>query len=167
VAVSRKSGEGGRAPAGARRRRADDDREYARDEQDAGAEDEIEEIEDSEESEAAADGEEAERPREAEPAAAAGRSGGRRSRRALSARDAGEAGLRHLTGIIPKTVEGITAVRPDDDGWTVEVEILDAKHIPSSSDTLALYEVEIDDEGELMSYRRIAQYSRAKGREAP
>jgi hypothetical protein len=84
----------------------------------------------------------------------------------VSAMEAGEAGLRHISAIVTKNVEVVTAVRPTDDGWTVEIELLDARHIPSSSDTLALYEVDIDAAGELMSYRRTAMYSRARGREA-
>lgn len=86
-----------------------------------------------------------------------------RARAGLSATDAAQAALHHITGMTGKSAEGIVSVRPDEDGWTVGVELLDARHIPSSSDTLALYEVEIDADGELKSYHRVARYSRARG----
>ena len=139
-----------RAPADVRRRRADEDEDYDDyddyDDYEEGAEgDQYEQEEDQDQSERA-------------PA--------RRDKGAkLSAMDASEAGLRHITAIVTKNVEGVTAVRPTDSGWTVEIELLDARHIPSSSDTLALYEVDVDAAGELMSYRRTAMYSRARGRE--
>lgn len=87
----------------------------------------------------------------------------RRPRPGLTATDAATAALGHITGMTGKSAEGIVSVRPEDDGWVVGVELLDARHIPSSSDTLALYEVEIDGDGELRSYHRSARYSRARG----
>lgn len=79
----------------------------------------------------------------------------------LSATRAARAALGHITDMTGKPAEGITSVRPDENGWTVGVELLDARHIPRSSDTLALYAVEIDADGELRSYQRVARYSRA------
>lgn len=84
----------------------------------------------------------------------------------LNAAEAAREGLRRITALTAKTAEGVTSVEPAEDGWIVGVELLDAKRIPSSSDTLALYEVEIDTDGELTSYRRVARYSRARGSEA-
>jgi len=144
-----------RATAGVRRRRADEDNDY--DEYENDDEYEEDEYEDEDEDEYQEEDEGEDRHEKA-PA--------RRDKGAkLSAMDVGEAGLRHLAAIVTKTVEGVTAVRPSDSGWTVEIEVLDSRHIPSSSDTLALYEVEVDPTGELMSYRRTAMYSRARGRE--
>jgi len=35
--------------------------------------------------------------------------------------------------------------------------------VPSSTDVLAIYEIELDMDGELMSYRRVRRYSRGRG----
>ncbi|QLY33922.1 gas vesicle protein GvpO [Nocardia huaxiensis] len=73
----------------------------------------------------------------------------------LSASQTAAAGTRHIAELTGKEVVGATGVRPRDDGWTVEVEVLEDAHIPSSADVLALYELELDENGELLSYRRI------------
>jgi hypothetical protein len=43
------------------------------------------------------------------------------------------------------------------------VEVLEDRHIPSSTDVLATYEIETDMDGELISYRRDQRYSRGHG----
>ena len=55
-----------------------------------------------------------------------------------------------------------TSVSPTDDGWLVEVEMIEDRRIPSSSDILALYEVELDLDGELLAYRRVRRYLRGR-----
>ena len=35
-----------------------------------------------------------------------------------------------------------------DDGWPVEVEVLEVRRIPNTTDVLALYEVEVDGKGD-------------------
>jgi hypothetical protein len=85
---------------------------------------------------------------------------GRRHSRALPAAAAGEAGLRHITDLTAKEVEGATRVQPVEDGWVVEVEVVEDHRIPSSGDILALYEAELDIEGNLLSYQRKRRYRR-------
>jgi gas vesicle protein GvpO len=53
-------------------------------------------------------------------------------------------------------------VSPTDDGWLVEVEMIEDRRIPSSSDVLALYEVELDLDGELLAYHRVRRYLRGQ-----
>jgi hypothetical protein len=45
----------------------------------------------------------------------------------------------------------------------VEVEVVEDRRIPSSGDILALYEAEMDMEGNLLAYRRIRRYRRGRG----
>jgi hypothetical protein len=68
--------------------------------------------------------------------------------------------MREMTA---KDPEGVTSVAPAEDGWTVEVEVVEDRRIPSSADVLALYEVQIDTEGSLKSYRRTRRYTRGRG----
>ena len=49
----------------------------------------------------------------------------------------------------------MTSVRRADEGWTVGLEVVESHRIPSSTDMLAIYEAEMDAEGELVSYRRV------------
>jgi hypothetical protein len=86
-----------------------------------------------------------------------------RSSRRLTAVTAGRAGLRYITELTGKGVEGVTMVKPAGDGWTVEVEVVEDHRVPSSGDTLAIYAVDLDSEGDLVSYRRVRSYKRARG----
>jgi hypothetical protein len=86
-----------------------------------------------------------------------------RPSRRLTAVTAGRAGLRYITELTGREVEGVTMVKPAGDGWTVEVEVVEDHRVPSSGDTLAIYAVELDSEGDLVSYRRVRSYKRAKG----
>ena len=57
----------------------------------------------------------------------------------------------------------MTSLAPTDDGgWLIELEAVEARRIPSSSDILALYEMLLDAGGELVSYRRIRRYPRGR-----
>jgi hypothetical protein len=89
----------------------------------------------------------------------------RRPRRArgLSAARAARAGLHQIAELTGKKPEGVTGVEPADDGWVVGVEVVEDRRIPSSTDILAVYEADVDSEGELASYRRIRRYSRGSG----
>ncbi|MFI7440515.1 gas vesicle protein GvpO [Nonomuraea indica] len=83
--------------------------------------------------------------------------------RRLNAMTAGEAGLRHIAELTSRQTEGVTLVKPQDDGWLVGVEVVEDRRIPSSGDILALYEAELDEEGNLLSYRRLRRYRRGSG----
>jgi hypothetical protein len=89
----------------------------------------------------------------------------RRPRRArgLSAARAARAGLHQIAELTGKKPEGVTGVEPADDGWLVGVEVVEDRRIPSSADILAIYEADVDSEGELASYRRVRRYSRGRG----
>lgn len=84
-------------------------------------------------------------------------------RRRLSAGKAGQLARRQITELIDTDPEGVSGVRPSDDGWVVTVEVVEDRRIPSSTDLLATYEVELDPDGELMSYRRLRRYARGRG----
>ena len=65
--------------------------------------------------------------------------------------------LLELTGKAP---EGVTGFERTDDGWKVEVEVVEVRRIPDTADILALYELSVDEDGELEGYRRLRRYSR-------
>jgi hypothetical protein len=67
-----------------------------------------------------------------------------------------------VAGLTSKKPVGITGVEPTDDGWRVEVEVVEDGRIPSTSDIMALYEVDLDQNGELLAYRRTRRYVRGR-----
>ncbi|SRR5579875_3129114 len=86
-----------------------------------------------------------------------------RQRSALTARKAAEAALRQIAEFTTKQAEGVTGVERTEDGWVIGIEVVEDRRIPSSTDILATYEAAIDDNGELMSYRRTRRYARGRG----
>lgn len=68
--------------------------------------------------------------------------------------------LSELTGREPECVIGIHRT---DDGWQVELEVVESRRIPDSTDILATYEVQTDEDGDLMGYQRVRRYVRGKG----
>ena len=89
-------------------------------------------------------------------------SGKSRKDKSLTAATAASEALAHIKELVSSKPMGITSVEPTEDGWLVEVEVLEERRIPSSADQLALYAVELDPEGELMAYRRTKQYGRGR-----
>jgi hypothetical protein len=65
--------------------------------------------------------------------------------------------LVELTG---RDVEGVTAMERTDDGWLVEVEVLEVRRIPDTTDVLGTYELTLDEDGEIDGYRRLRRYVR-------
>ena len=67
-----------------------------------------------------------------------------------------------LAELVGCPAEGITGIRRNEDGWVVEVEVLEVERVPETSDVLASYEVEIDNDGEIVEFRRIRRYLRTQ-----
>jgi|tagenome__1003787_1003787.scaffolds.fasta_scaffold20988077_10 hypothetical protein len=67
---------------------------------------------------------------------------------------------RQLLELTGREAEGVTSLQRTDDGWSVQVELVEVRRIPDTTDVLAVYEVEVDSRGELQGYRRLKRYSR-------
>jgi Gas vesicle synthesis protein GvpO len=62
-----------------------------------------------------------------------------------------------------KEPEGIVSLqKADQGGWVIGVEVVETRRIPDSTDILAVYEAELDAEGELVAYRRVKRYTRCQ-----
>ena len=81
----------------------------------------------------------------------------------LSAAQAARVGLRQIAELTAKNPAGVTSVEPTDEGWVVGVEVIEDRRVPSSADIMAIYEVTIDIDGSLVSYRRTRRYPRGRG----
>ena len=58
--------------------------------------------------------------------------------------------------------ESVISIERKDEEWRVGVEVVEVSRIPDSADILAVYEVRLDADGDLISYRRIRRYARGQ-----
>jgi hypothetical protein len=58
--------------------------------------------------------------------------------------------------------EAVTSIERVNGHWRIGVEVLETKRIPDSADILAIYEVQLEPDGELSSYRRVSRYERGR-----
>ncbi|MFH9657713.1 gas vesicle protein [Streptomyces sp. NPDC017248] len=67
--------------------------------------------------------------------------------------------LTELTGLVPETV---SSFEQTEDGWSLEVEVLELARVPDTMSLMASYQVELDPEGQLTGYRRVRRYERGR-----
>ena len=79
--------------------------------------------------------------------------------RVSAARIASEA-ARQLMELSGKQSEGVTSLERTDEGWKIQVEVVELRRIPDTTDVLALYELDVDEQGALEGYRRLRRYTR-------
>jgi Gas vesicle synthesis protein GvpO len=80
--------------------------------------------------------------------------------RRISGPRAAAAAARQLTELTGRPAEGVVGLEPDEDGWRVEVEVVEVHRIPETTDVMAVYEVEVDTGGDVREFRRIRRYVR-------
>jgi hypothetical protein len=77
-----------------------------------------------------------------------------------SASQVASAAARQLLELTGREAEGVTGLERTDDGWTVKVEVVEVRRIPDTTDVLALYEVDVDSDGDMLGYHRVRRYTR-------
>ena len=87
-------------------------------------------------------------------------SSGNGSRKRLSGTRAAALAQQHIEELTGKQVESVSGLSRQPDGWTVTVELVELERVPPTTDILASYRVELDQDGELMGYDRVSRYYR-------
>lgn len=91
---------------------------------------------------------------------------GERARRSvIGAAQAAGTAADHVAMLTGRQPERVTAVERTEDGWRVGIEVLETHRIPDSTDILAVYRVIVDQDGELISYRREQRHYRGRAEE--
>ncbi|MFD9572479.1 gas vesicle protein [Streptomyces sp. NPDC059982] len=65
--------------------------------------------------------------------------------------------LAQLLGRVP---DSVTSLKPTQDGWEAQVEVVELERIPDTTSVMASYKVALDPDGALVSYERTRRYSR-------
>lgn len=80
----------------------------------------------------------------------------------ISAPDAMRKAARQLSELLGSDPDSVSALKPDDDGWTADVEVVEIERIPDTSSVMASYRVTLDSQGQLLGYERKRRYSRGQ-----
>ncbi|POX50873.1 gas vesicle protein [Streptomyces sp. Ru71] len=67
--------------------------------------------------------------------------------------------LAELTGMNP---ESVSSFEQTEDGWSLEVEVLELARVPDTMSLMASYQVDLDPEGQLTGYRKVRRYERGR-----
>jgi hypothetical protein len=65
------------------------------------------------------------------------------------------------TDVIGRGLDGIIEVSRDEDNRRAVVEIIERRSVPDTQDILGQYEIELDESGEVIGYRRLEKYRRS------
>ncbi|HEX3335103.1 MAG TPA: gas vesicle protein [Jatrophihabitans sp.] len=65
-----------------------------------------------------------------------------------------------LAELLGRDPEGVISLERTDDGWRIGIEVVETRRIPDTADILAEYEIDADERGRLVGYRRARRYTR-------
>jgi hypothetical protein len=71
--------------------------------------------------------------------------------------------LMQLTG---RDIDGTSGIERTDEGWRVLLEVVEVTRVPRSMDVLGLYEVIVDQDGDLVRYERLRRYGRTQSEDS-
>jgi Gas vesicle synthesis protein GvpO len=88
--------------------------------------------------------------------------GDRQERASLSAQELTEAALSTIADLTRFEPESVTALEWDGESWHASVDVLELERIPNTTDVLATYDAQLDDEGTLLGYKRKRRFIRGQ-----
>ncbi len=67
-----------------------------------------------------------------------------------------------LTELLDRDSESVVGIQRTDDGWEVDLEVVETRRIPDTTDVLATYRVRADESGDVQGYERLERYIRGQ-----
>ncbi|WP_328768717.1 gas vesicle protein GvpO [Streptomyces sp. NBC_00286] len=67
-----------------------------------------------------------------------------------------------LAELLGTTPDSVSALRPTQDGWTADVEVVELVRVPDTMTVMATYRVTLDLRGQLLGYERVRRYARGQ-----
>ncbi|MGY5035789.1 gas vesicle protein GvpO [Streptomyces sp. 900116325] len=86
----------------------------------------------------------------------------KRTSRRLSAPRAMRYAAEQLQELLGRAPESVSALKPTEEGWQANVEVLELERVPGTTSVMASYQVTLDKEGELVAYERTRRYTRGQ-----
>jgi len=80
--------------------------------------------------------------------------------RRLSGTKAVQQARAHLVALTGHDCESVSALQRTHQGWAVQMETVELERIPRTTDIMASYLIELDEQGDLMNYERVGRYYR-------
>ena len=88
-----------------------------------------------------------------------------KTRSSLSGAEVIQRARQQLEEMMGRPVEAVLGLERDDEGWIVTVQVVELERIPSSTDVLGSYDIEVDGDGVVVGYRRTRRYYRNRADE--
>ena len=80
----------------------------------------------------------------------------------MSAPQAMRSAAEQLTELLGRAPESVSSLKPTEQGWEAEVEVVELERVPQTSSVMASYQVVLDPTGKLLAYERGRRYTRSQ-----
>lgn len=74
--------------------------------------------------------------------------------------DVARAALAEFVDLSGYDLDRLTGARPEEDGWSLLVDVVELERVPATSSVLATYQVDTDFAGHVTSYQRLRRFTR-------
>jgi hypothetical protein len=71
------------------------------------------------------------------------------------------AALAEVAQLTGKEAEKVVALRRDGEVWVLDVDVVDIRRVPDTTDFMATYRVHLDEAGNLLELHRVRRFVRA------
>ena len=68
--------------------------------------------------------------------------------------------LAQFTELIGQSPHAVTGARPQGEGWSLLIDVVELERVPDTTSVLATYRVDTDRDGNLTSYERLRRFTR-------
>ncbi|MEV8565281.1 gas vesicle protein [Streptomyces sp. NPDC051322] len=67
-----------------------------------------------------------------------------------------------LAELLQREPSSVSSLKATDQGWSVDVEVVEIEKIPDTASVMATYRVSLDPQGQLVGYERTRRYARGQ-----